>query len=446
MDGSRQRSVRVLMLPWLAHGHISPFLELAKKLTKRNFQIYLCSTPVNLTSIKPKLPQKYSVSIKLVELHLPSLPELPPHYHTTNGLPLNLMPTLKQAFDMSSPNFANILSTVKPDLLIYDFVQPWAPQLASSMNIPAVNFISFGAVMISFMLHAAKYNGVDHEFPFPEIYLSDFMRANFNQFIETSADEHLDRVLKCMERSNSFILMKTFRELEGKYMNYLSTTFGMKVVPAGPLVQDPDLEDDNVGIINWLDKKERSSTVFVSFGSEYYLSKEDIEEIAHGLELSEVNFIWVLRFPFGEKMELEEALPTGFLGRVREKGMVVENWAPQLKILRHSSIGGFVSHCGWSSVIESLNFGVPIIAMPMQLDQPMNARLVEDIGVALEVKRENNGRIKRGNVAKVIKEVVFEKIGDGIRKKAREMSDLIKEKGEEEIDDMVKELAKLCGM
>ncbi|KAF3445348.1 hypothetical protein FNV43_RR10524 [Rhamnella rubrinervis] len=446
MDGSRQRSVRVLMLPWLAHGHISPFLELAKKLTKRNFQIYLCSTPVNLTSIKPKLPQKYSVSIKLVELHLPSLPELPPHYHTTKGLPLNLMPTLKQAFDMSRSNFANILSTIKPDLLIYDFLQPWAPQLASSMNIPAVNFISTGAVMVSFVLHAAKYNGVDHEFPYPEIYLSDFMRANFNQLVETSAGEHLDRVLKCFERSNSFILMKTFRDLEGKYMDYLSTTFGVKVVPTGPLVQDPDLEDDNVDIINWLDKKERSSTVFVSFGSEYYLSEEEIEEIAHGLELSEVNFIWVLRFPSGKKKELEEALPKGFLGRVREKGMVVENWAPQLKILRHSSIGGFVSHCGWSSVTESLNFGVPIIAMPMQLDQPMNARLVEAIGVALEVKRENNGRIERGNVAKVIKEVVVEKFGDGIRKKAREMSDLIKEKGEEEIDDMVKELAKLCGM
>ena len=96
--------------------------------------------------------------------------------------------------------------------------------------------------------------------------------------------------------------------------------------------------------------------------------------------------------------------------------------------------------------MESLNFGVPIIAMPMQLDQPMNARLVEGLGVALEVKRENNGRIERENVAKVIKEVVVEKIGDGIRKKAREMSDLIKEKGEEEIDDVVEELAKLCGM
>jgi hypothetical protein len=88
---ARHGSISVLMLPWIAHGHISPFLELAKKLTKRNFHIFFCSTPINLRPIKEKLPQKYSLSIQFVELHLPSLPELPPHYHTTNGLPPHLM-------------------------------------------------------------------------------------------------------------------------------------------------------------------------------------------------------------------------------------------------------------------------------------------------------------------------------------------------------------------
>lgn len=70
-------TVHALMLPWLAHGHISPFLELGKRLSERNFHIYLCSTPVNLSSIKPKISEKYSSSIELVELHLPSLPDLP---------------------------------------------------------------------------------------------------------------------------------------------------------------------------------------------------------------------------------------------------------------------------------------------------------------------------------------------------------------------------------
>ncbi|KAE8038761.1 hypothetical protein FH972_011237 [Carpinus fangiana] len=141
---ARHGSISVLMLPWIAHGHISPFLELAKKLTRRNFHIFFCSTPINLQ----KLPQKYSLSIQFVELHLPSLPELPPHYHTTNGLPPHLAPTLKKAFDMGSQNFSAILKSLSPDLLVYDFIQQWAPSLALSQNIPAVEFLPTSATMI----------------------------------------------------------------------------------------------------------------------------------------------------------------------------------------------------------------------------------------------------------------------------------------------------------
>ncbi|KAL7252771.1 hypothetical protein ACSBR1_007356 [Camellia fascicularis] len=174
------------------------------------------------------------------------------------------------------------------------------------------------------------------------------------------------------------------------------------------------------------------------------MSKDEIEEIAHGLELSKVNFIWVVRFPVGEKVEIEEALPKGFLERIGERGMVVEGWAPQARILTHSSIGGFVSHCGWNSVMESLKFGVPIVAMPMHYDQPFNARLVEEIGAAVEVNRDINGRLNREDIAQVIRTVVVEKSGEDIRIKAREYSEKIRMKGEEEIDEVVEELLQLC--
>ncbi|CDP04736.1 unnamed protein product [Coffea canephora] len=80
------------MLRMLGHGHISPFLQLAKKLTERGIHIYLCSTPINLNSISKKITGKYSESIQLVEFHLQELPELPSRYHTTNGLPSHLLP------------------------------------------------------------------------------------------------------------------------------------------------------------------------------------------------------------------------------------------------------------------------------------------------------------------------------------------------------------------
>ncbi|XP_008231988.1 PREDICTED: beta-D-glucosyl crocetin beta-1,6-glucosyltransferase-like [Prunus mume] len=447
---SERRTLTILMLPWLAHGHISPFLELAKKLTsKRNFHIFICSTPVNLTSIKPKLSPKYSHCIEFVELHLPhdDLPELPPQYHTTNGLPPHLMSTLKRAFDMSSNNFSTILTALKPDLLIYDFLQPWAPSLASLQNIPSVEFITTSAALTSFSVHHLR-NPSD-KFPFPSIYLRDYEAKKFNNLLESSSNgiKNGDRVLQCSDLSSGIILVKTSREIEAKYVDYLSGLMGKKIVPVGPLVQEPmDLKvDDETWIMKWLNKRERSSVVYVCFGSEYFLSREQIEELAHGLELSKVSFIWVIRFPKEEKgNRVEEVLPEGFLERVGEKGVIVEGWAPQAKILKHSSVGGFVSHCGWSSVLESIKFGVPIIAMPMHLDQPINSRLVEEVGVGVEVKRTAEGSLERKEVAKVIRDVVAQKIGEGVRKKALEIRENMKKKEDEEINGVVEELMQLC--
>lgn len=363
------------MLPWLAHGHISPFIELAKALTKRNFYIYVCSTPVNLSSLKQNLSEKDSISIKLVELQVPTLPELPPHHHTTNGLPPHLMPTLKEAVDMAKPSFHNILRTLKPDMVLYDFLQPWVPALASAQNIPAVLFLSPGAASISYIIHSLT--NPDSEFPFPSIYYREYEINKLARMVGTTASgiKDSDRVLDCLVQSSGMILIKTCRAIEGKYIDYLSCLLQKKIVPVGPLVQEPAMEDKPMKIIEWLSAKNPGSTVFASFGSEYFLSREDREQIALGLELSNVNFIWVIRFPVGEDIGLEEALPKGFLDRVGDRAMVLEGWAPQGRILKHPSIGGFMSHCGWSSVMEGIKFGVPIVAAPMHLDQPPNARL-----------------------------------------------------------------------
>lgn len=433
----------ILMLPWLAHGHISPYLELAKKLTARNFVIYLCSTPATLSSIRPKITAKFSQTIQLVELHLPPLPELPPHYHTTNGLPPHLMPTLKDTFDMASSNFCKILKNVKPDLLVYDLLQPWAPAAASMFNIPAVEFISSSASMMALGYHSLKNPGIMYPFA-STIFYRDYESDLAKNLVVHDKDAY--RVTQCIERSTKIILIKSFKEIEGKYSDYLSTLTGKKVVPVGPLVQDPILDDEDCEIMAWLNKKEKGSTIFVSFGSEYFLCKEDLIEIAYGLELCSANFIWVVRFPKGEDVLLEDVLPKGFFKRVGDRGKVVNGWAPQTKILTHPNTGGFVSHCGWNSVLESMKFGIPIIAMPMHLDQPVNARLIEDVGVGIEVLRDSNGKLHRETMAKVIDEVVMESSGEQVRKKAKQLREKIKLKGDEEIDEVVKELVPLCVM
>ncbi|XP_057475772.1 beta-D-glucosyl crocetin beta-1,6-glucosyltransferase-like [Actinidia eriantha] len=444
MDPIRDTSIRVLMLPWLAHGHISPFLELAKSLSNRNFQIYLCSTPINLISIKQTLTQKTSTSIKLVEIPLPMLPDLPPHHHTTNGLPPHLMPTLKRAFDMSQPSFSNILDTIKPDLVIYDFLQPWAPQEALSRNIPSVLFLSTGAATTSFLNHHCHNQAL--EFPFPTIYIKDYEKKKIDHLLKSTASDlnDTDRVQKCIEQSSGIVLIKSSRAIEGKYIDYTSVLIDKKMIPVGPLVHKPIVDDEKNEIFQWLDKKEWNSTILATFGSEYFLSREEIEELAHGLELSGVNFIWIVRFLVGEKIRVDEVLPKSFLDRVWERGLVVEGWAPQAQILAHPSTGGFLSHCGWSSIMEGIEYGVPIIAIPMHLDQPLNARLVEEVGVGLEVERDGSGRLDREEIARVVKEVVRGKRGEIMRRKAKKLGEETREKGEEEMDGVVEELVKIC--
>lgn len=222
--------ITILMLPWLAHGHISPYLELAKRLAHQNLHVYFCSTPANLVSVKPKFlsshPKNsvYTTNIEFIEICLPELPDLPSHLHTTNGLPPHLMPTLKKAFDMSaSPNFLGLLEKLGPDLVIYDFIQPWAPLLASKKNIPAVEFLSISASMMSFCFHLARNSLSGEKFPFPAIYLRDYEVGNFVKLLESRANDTKDqeRIEQSSDRSFRVVLLRTFPEIEAKYINYL---------------------------------------------------------------------------------------------------------------------------------------------------------------------------------------------------------------------------------
>ncbi|MQL76842.1 hypothetical protein Taro_009234 [Colocasia esculenta] len=451
-------ALSVLLLPWLAHGHISPFLELGKRLFRRGFRVYLCSTPANLASVRHQLNDggddtPYAM-VEPVELHLPSLPGLPPHLHTTKHLPPHLMQALKDAFDLAAPTFSNILDALRPGVVVYDFLQPWAPAAAASLGIPAVLFLPYGAAAASFLSHLAAKPA--EEFPFPSMRFDERELAPLRRLISNdSADGK--KVERCTELSFSFVLVKTSRKIEAKYVDYLNFLKGKEHVPVGYLVQElprhlEEKEDEPQWrrFSAWLDDKPDSSVVFVSFGTEYFLSGEQMADIARGLEFSGVSFIWVVRFPHGEELRLEDALPCGFLERVAGRGMVVEGWAPQGAILAHAAVGGFATHCGWSSVVEALRWGVPMVALPMHLDQPLNAKVVVELGVGVEVRRGGDGVGREGTyvtgeeLARVVTEVVAGEEGEGVRRKAKEMKHVLCRKEGAEVDVVAAKLAELC--
>ncbi|KAL0388741.1 UNVERIFIED_CONTAM: UDP-glucosyltransferase 29 [Sesamum radiatum] len=444
----KEAKFRILMFPWLAHGHIFPFLELAKRLSRRNFSIYLCSTAINLDFIRTNTGKDVSddPSIQLVELHIPPSSELPPELHTTKNLPSNLLTTLIQALQMSSSSFSKIMNSVNPDLLIYDFFQPWAPKLASSNGIPSVFFSSASATLFAFYHHLYT-EGASSTFPYQAIYLLDHENTNFRaRVVPNLKDAEEDFSFGNFKLSTDIILMKSSRVVEGKYIDYLSSVCKKQIVPTGPLIADASDHDEKYSeIMRWLSEKPECSTIYISFGSEYFLSKDQIEVIAKGLGLCNVNFLWVLRFPIGEESSIEEAFPAGFLETVKDRGIVVPGWAPQTKILAHPSTGGFVSHCGWGSIMESIYFGVPVIAMPMQSDQPINARLVVETGAGIEVERDGNGHYLAEGLAKAITKVIVEKpFCVELRDRAERLRQSMKENEEQKVNEVAEQLLKIC--
>ncbi|KAA0040082.1 beta-D-glucosyl crocetin beta-1,6-glucosyltransferase-like [Cucumis melo var. makuwa] len=445
-QASDPTTTTILMFPWLGYGHLSAYLELSKALSSRkNFLIYFCSTPVNLDSIKPKLIP--SPSIQFVELHLPSSPEFPPHLHTTNALPLHLTPALHQAFAAAAPLFETILKTLSPHLLIYDCFQSWAPRLASSLNIPAINFNTSGTSLISYAFHSVHRPG--SKFPISDFVLHNHWNSKYNSTLPEHAHCVKEAFFECLNTSRDVILINSFKEVEGEYMDYLSLLLKKKVIPVGPLVYEPnekDEEDEDYSRIkNWLDKKEALSTVLASLGSESYASEEEKEEIVKGLVESGANFIWVERINQKEDEE-QQIKRRELLEKGGERAMVVKGWAPQGKILKHGSIGGFVSHCGWNSVLESTVSGVPIIGVPLFGDQPFNAGVVEEAGIGVEAKRDPDGKIQRQEVAKLIKEVVVEKSREEIRMRVREMSEIVKRRGDEKIEELLTQISRLSNI
>ncbi|KAK1436673.1 hypothetical protein QVD17_02455 [Tagetes erecta] len=167
--------------------------------------------------------------------------------------------------------------------------------------------------------------------------------------------------------------------------------------------------------VHWLESKEAKSVVYVNFGSLAMLSLQDLVEFGWGLVNSNHYFLWIIREDFIDgtpavlPRELEEAIKSrGFVG----------NWCSQEHVLNHPSVGGFLTHGGWGSVIESLSAGVPMICCPFSGDQRMNcAQMCREWGVGMEIRRDD---VKRDEVEKVVTELMEGLEGARIRKKAIE--------------------------
>ncbi|XP_062001577.1 anthocyanidin 3-O-glucosyltransferase 5-like [Rosa rugosa] len=179
-------------------------------------------------------------------------------------------------------------------------------------------------------------------------------------------------------------------------------------------------------LLDWLDKQPRESVLYISFGSGGVLSADQITEMAWGLELSTQRFIWVVQPPNkggAQGNDISEYLPEGFMARTHDKGLLVTTWAPQSEILAHASVGGFLSHCGWNSALESILNGLPMIAWPLYAEQKMVATLlVEELKVAIRPKVLPTKAVAgREEIEMLVRKITEQKDGDAMRARAKEL-------------------------
>ncbi|XP_039142945.1 UDP-glycosyltransferase 73C1-like [Dioscorea cayenensis subsp. rotundata] len=436
----------VVLVPLMAQGHIIPMLDMARLLAERGVLVTFITTPVNASRIKPIIVRVHesNLPINFIELPFPC---------AEAGLPLgcenlDLVPSkdlqlnFLQAIQLLALPFEQRLKNLvpRPTCMINDMWNPWAANVARSLNIrrlvfhgPSCAFIYCSYV---FQLHKI-YETVTDEFEeitvpgLTDVFGQSFKvcRTHAPGWSNAPGFEKLrEKVLQGEETADG-VVMNTFDDVEPMFVEAYKVVVGKDVWTVGPLCLYDKVDDlsarivrgnktavDQEKLLCWLDSMEENSVLYVSFGSLTQMNVGQILEIGSGLEASEFPFIWVIKDV--EKCPKVEKWLEGFEKRMSLRSFVIKGWAPQTVILSHKSVGGFVSHCGWNSTLEALSNGVPMIAWPQFADQFLNGRLVVEllrIGIAIGVKKpvfyydEDEIRVRRDDVERAVRSLM----GDG---------------------------------
>ncbi|TKY73184.1 Zeatin O-glucosyltransferase [Spatholobus suberectus] len=345
--------------------------------------------------------------------------------------PSHLIPSFEASSHLPEPVAAllqSLSSEAKRVIVIHDSAMASVAQDATNMpNVENYTFHSTSA-FATFVYYWKEMGRPSVEgLHVPEIpSLEGCFTTQFMDFIIAQRE---------FRKFNDGNIYNTSRAIEGAYIELMESITGGKKIwalrPFNPLAIEKKGSKGRHLCMEWLDKQEPNSVIYVSFGTTTTLTEEQTEQIATGLEQSMQKFIWVLRdADKGDIFDGSEAkrheLPNGFEERVEGMGLVVRDWAPQLEILSHSSTGGFMSHCGWNSCLESITMGVPIAAWPMDSDQPRNTVLITEVlkvGLVVKDWAQRNELVTASVVENAVRRLIETKEGDEMRERAASLKD-----------------------
>ncbi|KAB2604184.1 UDP-glycosyltransferase 72E1-like [Pyrus ussuriensis x Pyrus communis] len=407
---SSQKKPHVTVLASPGIGHVTPLLELAKRLVvDHGFHVTFLSIT---TDAPPAQLQLLSNPSLPSDLHVVSLPRV-----DVSQQPIGISVRIFLVVQETLKSLPFVLKNLQPPIksLVVDPLCIEALEIAADLSIPTYVFMTSSASLLAFTMYFptinAEVNG-DYSKIAEEVIVPGCKPLLLDDLVPGVL---LPEVLPMCNRFPSVkgILVNTWEELEPVTLLSLRENLFFLGLPAPP---DKPVTStlESSKFLTWLDEQPIGSVVYVSFGSGGTLSREQMSELAWGLELSQKRFVWVARPP-NDSSASGSFFKAGFLDRTRGRGLVTDSWAPQVAVLSHRSVAGFVTHCGWNSVLESVLHGVAMIAWPLYAEQRMNARFLVDVGVAVWPEaEEDDGKkvVGRCEVERVVR-TILEEEGEG---------------------------------
>ncbi|KAI3793000.1 hypothetical protein L1987_35612 [Smallanthus sonchifolius] len=439
-------SSKVILYPSPGIGHLVSMVELGKLIhPSLSVIILIIPAPFETGSTDKYINTVSTTTPSITFHHLPSI-ALPPDFSSefidlAFGIPELYNPVVHNTLVAISEK-----SSIKA--VILDFFSNTAFQVSQSLNLPTCYFYTSGASGLCSFLHlptihkTTSKNIKDLNIFFnipgvPPIHSSYMPTPMF--YRESNSYKNFVKTANNMAKSSG-IIANSFSELEERAVQTLRDGKCITDGPTppvyfiGPLIASGTQVDPNENeCLKWLKTQASKSVVFLCFGSMGVFKKQQLKEIAVGLERSGHRFLWVVRNPpsddesesssGGKEFELDDILPEGFLTRTRDKGLVVKNWAPQPAILSHESVGGFVSQCGWNSSLEAVVSGVPMVAWPLYAEQKLNrVYLVEEIKVALWLEMSADGFVAADAVEETVRQLMDGEEGRAVSERILDMS------------------------
>ncbi|KAI9170338.1 hypothetical protein LWI28_026497 [Acer negundo] len=404
-SSSFNNRTHVLVIPYPAQGHMLALLDLTHQLALQNITITILVTPKNLPILTPLVDSH--PAIQTLVLPFPSHPSIPAGVENVREVGNSgNYPFIHALGQLCDPIIHWFRSHPNPPVaIISDFFLGWTVHLARQLNIIRINFYSVGTFLAS--LNDYCWNHMDsvrsslgvvefHSLPRSPVFKQEHLPSLFRRYKESDPVSEFVKDSMIANTSSWGWVCNSFEVLEGEYLDYLRTKIGHdRVFGVGPLsLVGPEStnrgnpsSDSSDDVMKWLEECPDGSVVYVCFGSQKPLQRQQTEALALGLEKSGVRFLWVVKSGITGPAEDEYgSVLNGFEERVSGRGLVAKGWVPQVSILNHKAVGGFLSHCGWNSVLEGIVGGVMILGWPMEADQFVNAKLlVEDLGIAVRV-------------------------------------------------------------